>query len=91
MVSETEKSSTLRSVLKSEERAIDGSVEGWSANEMLDLRLSAGLPVVTTETMTPPLLFTKGTDDALQRPDKDGAPMSLARIDHNGTNYVRMR
>lgn len=70
MLSETEKSSTLKSVLRSEERAIDGGAVGWSENEMLDLRLSARLPVVTTETMTPPLLFTKGTDDVLQRPDR---------------------
>ena len=65
MLSEGENSSILRSVLKSvlksEVREIDGIVEGRSSNEMLDLRL-----FVTTETVTPPLLFTKGTDDVLQ-------------------------
>lgn len=42
------------SSLTSLAREMDGIV-GWSANETLDLRLSP--LVVTTETVTPPLLF----------------------------------
>ena len=57
MLSEGENSSILRSLLKSVEREIDGIVEGCSANETLDLRLSVSLPIVTTETVMPPLLF----------------------------------
>jgi hypothetical protein len=39
---------------------------GWSANETLDLRLSPVM--VTTETVTPLLLFT--TDEVLQKKKK---------------------
>jgi len=61
---EVEYPSTLISALRSAEREMVGNVEGWSSsNEMLDLRLPVRLPDVTTETMTPPLLFTKGIDD----------------------------
>ena len=58
MLFEGEYSSILRLFLKSVVREIDGIVEGLSANETLDLRLSAGSPVVATETVMPPLLFT---------------------------------
>jgi hypothetical protein len=56
MLFEGENSSILRSVLTSV-REIDGIVEGWSSNEMLDLRLSVWWPDVTTEMVMPPLLF----------------------------------
>jgi hypothetical protein len=39
-------------------REIDGIVEGSSSNEMLNLRFSVCSPVVTTETVMPPLLLT---------------------------------
>jgi hypothetical protein len=65
MLSSGENSSTLRSLLKSVLREIDGIVEGWPSDETLDLRLSVVLPVVTTETLMPPLLFMYGTDAAL--------------------------
>jgi hypothetical protein len=58
MLSEGENFSPLKSALKSVVREIDGMVEGWSSNEMLDRRLSVFSPVVTTETVMPPLLFT---------------------------------
>jgi hypothetical protein len=57
MLFEGENSSTLRSFLKSVATEIDGTVESRSSNEMLDLGLSVRSPVVTTETVTPPLLF----------------------------------
>ena len=60
-------------------------IEGRSVNEMPDLRLSP--VVVTTETVTPPLLFTKGTEEVLQMGRKvslDGSRRS------NMINYVRM-
>jgi hypothetical protein len=46
-------------------------IERRSVNEMLELRLSP--VVVTTETLTPPLLFTKGTEVVLQK-GKKGEP-----------------
>lgn len=58
MLSEGENFSPLKSALKSVLREIDGTVEGRSSNEMLDRRLSVSSPVVTTETVMPPLLFT---------------------------------
>ena len=58
MLSEGENFSPLKSVLKSVVREIGGMVEGWSMNERLDRRLSISSPVVTTETVMPPLLFT---------------------------------
>ena len=60
-------------------------IEGRSVNEMLDLRLSP--VVVTTETVTPPLLFTKGTEEVLQK----GRKVSLnGSRRSNMINYVRM-
>jgi len=55
IVFEGEYCSILKSGLTSPGREM-GGIEGWSSNEMSDLRLSP--LIVTTETVTPALLFT---------------------------------
>jgi hypothetical protein len=71
---EGENGSILKSGLLSRTMEMAG-IEGWSMNETPDLRLSP--VVVTTETVTPTLLFTKGTEEVLQNGGKSEYSMSL--------------
>jgi hypothetical protein len=59
---------SLKSGFRSSLKKTDCIVRDWLENETLDLRLS--LLVVTTETVTPPLLFTYGTDEVLKKKKK---------------------